>query len=137
MAKQTIDVPPEVGSAVTAISGMETLGKTAVSLLFILALILALSYLLRKLNRGAGHNHHLLRQVASASLGTRERVVVMEVNDTWLVLGVSSGRINKLHECPVPENDSPAPAGSSGEPGFAQRLALLMNPDSSQRQSKT
>lgn len=119
-------MPPEVGSAVTAISGMETLGKTVISLLFILALILALSYVLRRINQTPRHSHQMLRQVASASLGQRERVVVMEINSTWLVLGIGSGGISKLHECPAQENQDSPPDTDVTVSSFADRLSRLV-----------
>ncbi|TGD73145.1 flagellar biosynthetic protein FliO [Mangrovimicrobium sediminis] len=104
---------------VDTISSMAMLGKTALSLLFIVALILALSYLLRRLNRSGGSGRQLLRQVASTSLGPRERVVVVEFNGTWLVLGVGGGQVNKLHETPA--DPELAASGQAGQ--FARQLA--------------
>lgn len=115
------------GSSVDALNGMATLGKTAVSLLLIVGLILLLSYVLRRLNSSGRSSNQLLKQVASASLGPRERVVVLEFNDTWLVLGVGGGQITKLHEAPAvdsgPTDQQPPQAAS-----FANRLAGLLHP---------
>jgi flagellar protein FliO/FliZ len=33
-------------------------------------------------------------------VGPRERVVIVEVEDTWLVVGVAPGRVNALHQMP-------------------------------------
>ncbi|WP_024198482.1 flagellar biosynthetic protein FliO [Escherichia coli] len=41
-----------------------------------------------------------LKISASASLGARERVVVVDVEDARLVLGVTAGQINLLHKLP-------------------------------------
>lgn len=81
-----------------AIDGMAMLGKTALSLLFIVGLILALSYLVKRINARTLSGDPLLKQIASTSLGPKERVVVVEIDDTWLVLGVGGGQISKLHE---------------------------------------
>ena len=43
----------------------------------------------------------LLKIVSSAPVGTRERVVVVEVADTWLVLGVTPSQVNTLHTLPA------------------------------------
>jgi flagellar protein FliO/FliZ len=126
--EETVSNAPEIGSAVNAISGMETLAKTGVSLLLILALILVLSYLLRKLNHAPRQSHRLLKQIASASLGPRERIVVMEINSTWLVLGVSGSAISKLHECPAVDSDTAAVAADAQASPFAARLAGFLRP---------
>ncbi len=42
-----------------------------------------------------------LKISASASLGARERVVVVDVEDARLVLGVTAGQINLLHKLPL------------------------------------
>lgn len=52
-----------------------------------------------------------LKVSASASLGPRERVVVIEVEDARLVLGVTATQITHLHTLPPAAADSnPAPA---------------------------
>ena len=42
-----------------------------------------------------------MRVVGGASVGTRERVVVVEVEDARLVLGVCPGRVQTLHVLPA------------------------------------
>ena len=67
----------------------------------IVALLLAGSlYLLKRLAAPSGSSAALLRVISGASIGTRERVVIVEVGETWLVLGVAPGQISKLHELP-------------------------------------
>jgi flagellar protein FliO/FliZ len=59
-------------------------------------------------------------------VGARERVVIVEVGSTWLVLGVAPGRVSALAE--VPRQPTPAQAASptsvSGE-GFPDWLRKL------------
>jgi len=100
---------------------MAMLGKTASALLFIIALLLILSYLIRRLNTHRATDTLLMRHVASTSLGPKERVVVLEINDTWLVLGVAGGRINKLHETPALHHSGSERAPSPVE--FAEELS--------------
>ncbi|MDR5866456.1 flagellar biosynthetic protein FliO [Halomonas koreensis] len=110
-----------------ALMGMATLGKTAAALALILAIILGCSLLLRRLGGGGQGRGPRPRVVGSTSIGQRERVVIVEVEDTWLVLGVGSGRVTKLHELPAAE-EAKAPAEAPGEPGdgFAARFARAL-----------
>lgn len=56
--------------------------------------------LLKHLNAPRGATASLLRVISGAAVGARERVVVVEVGETWLVLGVAPGQVTKLHELP-------------------------------------
>jgi flagellar protein FliO/FliZ len=59
-------------------------------------------------------------------VGTRERVVIVEVGSTWLVLGVAPGRVSALAE--VPRQSVSAQTTSPGTPpgeGFAGWLSKL------------
>lgn len=38
-----------------------------------------------------------LRVIAAVHVGPRERVVVVEAGEAWLVLGVAPGRVNAIH----------------------------------------
>lgn len=71
------------------------------ALIAIIALILAAAWLVKRLGfapKRTGVNG--LKISASASLGARERVVVVDVEDARLVLGVTAGQINLLHKLP-------------------------------------
>lgn len=97
-----------------------SLGGTVFALLLVVGLILALGWLAKRMpgfGRGASNNG--LRMVASLPIGARERVVVVEVGTTQLLLGVGPGGTRTLHtlEQPLPE------AGPTQAPQFAQLLA--------------
>ena len=66
------------------------------ALIAIIALILAAAWLVKRL----GFAPKRTGVSASASLGARERVVVVDVEDARLVLGVTAGQINLLHKLP-------------------------------------
>lgn len=75
----------------------------------VLALIGAAAWASRRFGRlpfGAGQG---LRVLGGLSVGTRERVVLIEVGGTQLLVGVAPGRVQALHvlETPlaVPEGD--------------------------------
>ncbi|WP_110665421.1 flagellar biosynthetic protein FliO [Salinicola halophilus] len=103
------------------------LGKTALSLAVVVGVILLCAWLLKRMgpNRRAGSQH--LRVVASTPVGQRERVVIVEVEDRWLVLGVGGGQVTKLDSLAPPVGP---PASHIGEPplagSFSQRLRQAM-----------
>ena len=91
--------------------------QTALGLALVLALIFAVGWLMRRASPAAGAGS-LLRTVASLPVGQRERAVLVEVGDQWLLLGVAAGAVSMLHAFPkgcVPEPVKPMK--------FAQLLA--------------
>jgi flagellar protein FliO/FliZ len=62
--------------------------------------------------------------VGGVMLGPRERLVVVEVGDTWLLLGVGGGQVNILHTLPRPSGYVPSPHDPL--PGFADKLKDLL-----------
>lgn len=74
----------------------------------ILLLILFIAWLVRKLGFAPQiKQNKLLKVVSNCSVGQRERVVIVEVDNTWLVLGVTAQQITALHTLPAqPINDS-------------------------------
>ncbi|MBT9431212.1 flagellar biosynthetic protein FliO [Candidatus Sodalis endolongispinus] len=84
----------------------------------------------------AGRSGNRLAIRASCSVGPREKVLIMQVDDTWLVLGVTPQHITTLHSLPAPaqtEHDAcgPAPAQTEHDAcgpapeDFRQRLLRL------------
>jgi flagellar protein FliO/FliZ len=91
---QAADPPPalpEVGAG---------LGQVVFGLIVVIALLWASLYLLRRLQTSRGGPTAGLRVVAATAVGPRERVVVVEVGETWLVVGVAPGQVRALHTLP-------------------------------------
>jgi flagellar protein FliO/FliZ len=65
----------------------------------IVAIVGAL-WLLKRLSAAHGAGGGALRVIAGTALGPRERVVLLEVADTWLVVGVAPGQVSALHRMP-------------------------------------
>ncbi|CAB3888245.1 flagellar biosynthetic protein FliO [Achromobacter anxifer] len=75
--------------------------RVIVGLILVLAAILVSAWLARRAGltqRGGGN---LLRQVASLPVGPRQSIVVVEVENTWLVVGVGPNQLNTLHTLPA------------------------------------
>lgn len=104
-----------------SVSGLAMLGKTATALAVVIGVILLCAWLLRRLHGARPLPGQALRIMGSIAVGQRERVVIVAVDDTWLVLGVSSGQVSKLHHMPAPS--TPTAPGEAPARGFAERLA--------------
>lgn len=71
------------------------------ALLGIIAFILIMAWLAKRFGlAGKTANARGLKVSASTSLGPRERVIIVDVEDARLVLGVTASHINVLHKLP-------------------------------------
>lgn len=93
----------------------------------VLALIVLSAWAYRRLARVPRGVGGALRVLGGLSLGTRERVVLIQVGDEQLLLGVAPGRVEALHvlAAPIPTSPPSAPAAGAGD-GFARRLAAAL-----------
>jgi len=64
-----------------------------------------------------------LRVLGGVAVGQRERVVMVEVGETWLVVGVAPGRVNALHAMPKLPDAAPSATPPAPPSGFAASLA--------------
>lgn len=99
-----------------------TMLQTALGLAVVIGVLFLAAYLLRKLNGGRGFGSNgPLRVVGGLMIGTRERIVLVEVGDTWLVVGLVPGQIRTLHTLPKGELKTPG----DGDRLFAQWLKQI------------
>ena len=83
--------------------GAESLFQTVGGLLFILALIFGGAWLFKRYGSLPAGGKGLVKVLGGASVGTRERVVLIEVENTRLLLGVAPGQVRTLHRLPMDE----------------------------------
>lgn len=100
--------------------------QAGLGLALVLALIFLLAWAARRLGLQQSGSGRLLKVVSSVMVGQRERVVVVEIGDSWLVLGVAAGQVRALHTLPA-ENRSeavaaPARDGNHDANAFSQKL---------------
>lgn len=100
------------------------LGQTTLWLCVVLALIWGTAWVVKRVAPMQGGSNSLVKVVATQAVGQRERVVVVEIKDTWLVLGVAPGRVNSLHVLPK----STSPETVAPNPSFGSLLARIRNP---------
>jgi flagellar protein FliO/FliZ len=99
--------------------------QTILALVFVLALLAALAWFVKRYGPRAGGGSAHLRVVGALSLGGRERIMVVEVGDQWIVVGASPGRINALATMPKQEGVEPSSVLAAHLPpatGFADWL---------------
>jgi len=89
------------------------------SLVLVLAAVALVAWLMKRINLPQHGAASLLKVISGVAVGPRERVVLVEVNDTWLVVGVAPGQVRTLHT--LPKGQVPAqPAHSFGNDGKFQ-----------------
>jgi flagellar protein FliO/FliZ len=77
-------------------------------------------WLLARFARPGSAHSSLLHVVATIHVGPRERVVLVEAGDAWLVIGVAPGRVNAIHTLARDPAARPVPP-----PPFADWLRKL------------
>ncbi len=71
--------------------------QSFLALALVVGAIAAVAWALKRVTRPASGASQLLKVVGTHALGPRERLVVIEVGESWLVLGVTGQSINSLH----------------------------------------
>ncbi|MBS1189617.1 MAG: Flagellar biosynthesis protein, FliO [Rhodocyclaceae bacterium] len=91
----------------------------------IVALLAGTAWLARKVTGGKGFGQGGVKVVGGVALGPRERIVLVEAGNTWLVIGIVPGQIRTLHTMPKGEA-LPADLAAAVDKPFAQWLKQMM-----------
>jgi len=110
-----------------AVSAAGSLLQVFIGLVAVLLLIAASAWVGKRFGIARGGSSGLLQVIGSASVGARERVVVVEVGESWLVVGVAPGSVNALTTLPKGTLQPPSPS-IPGAPFAARLQQLLENP---------
>lgn len=115
MAQEQEAPARETTSAPDTLVTMLTLGA---GLLAVLALIFGCAWIVRRMGGMTGGNTRAIKVVSVMAMGTRERVALIEVGGTQILVGVTPSTIRTLHvfDEPVVSSDDPV----SGD--FARKL---------------
>lgn len=99
-------------------------------LALILMLIYGLSWFVKRFAQGGFMQNSSIKMVASMPLGTRERLMLVEVGGKQILLGVTAAQINSLHvfdeqvvQVPDKKADRPTAPGASD---FSQKLMAIL-----------
>lgn len=108
-------LPAHAASPTPAGGGLQLLFGMVV----VLGLLMGIAWWLKRFGPVRGSGSSAAKIVGGVSVGTRERVMVVEVGDQWIVIGVAPGSVNALSTMPrqehlVPEAQDGAPKDFSG-----------------------
>lgn len=117
MAAEPVGPPPIASPLASALQMLLGLG-------IVLVAIACTVWLLRRLTPGQVGSASDLRVVAAVAVGPKERVVLVDVGDQRLVLGVAPGQVTKLTEMPRPAMEEALPVAAPPFVGkFKEMLA--------------
>ncbi|MEQ5840244.1 flagellar biosynthetic protein FliO [Paraburkholderia acidicola] len=112
----------QIASGVGAGTAVPSLGvgavlQTIVGLVVVIGIVFGFAWLARRLGFQPAQRSGLVKTIGGASLGGKERVALVEIGDTWLVLGAAPGQVRLLHTMPAGQ--------AVAEPGAEQSVAPL------------
>ncbi|KRP84049.1 flagellar biosynthetic protein FliO [Pseudomonas lactis] len=110
--------------AVGSVGGQLT--QLVLGLLLVIGLIFLLAWLMRRVQRIGPGNGQVIELVGSRALGPRDRLVLVQVGEEQILLGITPGRITPLHVLKTPVD---AVKTEAATPEFAQRLMELLGKD--------
>jgi flagellar protein FliO/FliZ len=91
--------------------------QVAMGLGAVVALMAGITWLLKRAGVSGAGGNNVAKVIGGVSVGNRERVMVIEVADQWIVVGVAQGRVNALTT--MPRQEHPA----SGQPPLPNNFA--------------
>jgi flagellar protein FliO/FliZ len=104
---------------------VSSLAQLTLSLLAIVALILAISWVLKRTRLAGPRGRGQISVVDEITLGPRERVVLLRVGDSQVLVGIAAAGIVGLTPLGTPIVLQ-QPAAPAGAPAFAERLREFM-----------
>lgn len=124
-------------------TGMGQLLQVTLGLFAVLAMILATAWIVRRTGAVRGIAGGQLRVLGALSMGQRERVVLIQVGETQLLVGIAPGQVRTLHVLDKPivsdgangcvvsaladDDASASAADSAGVKGKKMKPALFGN----------
>ncbi|OXJ21105.1 flagellar biosynthetic protein FliO [Burkholderia sp. AU6039] len=121
-----VNHPGSIASSVMVGSAAPSLGfgavlQTLVGLAVVIGLVFACAWLARRFGFQHARRGGPLKVVSSVAVGAKESATIVEIGDTWLVLGVAPGNVRLLHTLPAGSAAAPvsadAPAGAAPSDG--------------------
>ena len=96
--------------------------QVVLALFLVLGAIVASAWLLRRFGPTQMGPGGALRVLGGVMVGQRERLMLVEVGDTWLIVGVAPGSVTAVHSMPRPAQSEQQTQAMVQQPGFADWL---------------
>jgi len=109
--------------ASTSVGGTDLLGF-ATSLIVVVGAIILLGWLYSRSKFTGGANSDVINVVASRALGTKERLLLVEVAGQQLLVGMTASQVQTLHVFDEPVVAAAAPGNGTG---FAARFKAALS----------
>ncbi|WP_370637418.1 flagellar biosynthetic protein FliO [Cupriavidus sp. AU9028] len=129
----TVSSGAMAADAAAGATGAAALAQAGLGLFAVIALILGLAWVARRTGLVRHATGGAMKVIGSTTLGARQRLLLVEVGDSVLVLGVSAGEIRTLHTLPagsIARDSAPSHGGPTppdlGTGSFAQKLLRSM-----------
>ena len=129
LAAESVTTAATAAAAPAVSSGVAgQLTQLVFGLLLVLGLIFFLAWLLRRVQQaGPAGKGQVIELIGSRALGPRDRLMLVQVGNEQILLGLSPGTITALHVLKEPVQ---VPSGTEkATPEFAQRLMELLGKD--------
>jgi flagellar protein FliO/FliZ len=107
-------LPALAGEPAAASAG--NLFQVLLGLIVVLGLLAGSAWMLKRFGALRPATGNIAKIVGGVSVGTRERVIVVEVADQWIVVGVAPGQVNALSTMPRQEVLPAAGVQAPGQP---------------------
>ncbi|MGZ0781909.1 flagellar biosynthetic protein FliO [Pseudomonas sp. TKO26] len=125
LAAEPVASAAAAAPAAGSVSGQLT--QLVLGLLLVIGLIFFLAWLLRRVQQaGPAGKGQVIELIGSRALGPRDRLVLVQVGNEQILLGLTPGTITPLHVLKEPVQ---VPSAEQATPEFAQRLMELLGKD--------
>ena len=125
LATPLLSFAADMAQPLPVVSPFSSLLRMFFGLAVVLVVIAGLVWGIKKTPLGQAGNAGGLRVVSAVAVGPKERVVLVDVGETRLVLGVAPGHVVRLLEMARPD-DIEAPASNNMTPSFVLRLKEVL-----------
>ncbi len=111
-----------VGDGIVTADPISVIGGLLIVLLF----IFLIAWLVKRIGAlPLSNNMAVMKTIAAISVGPREKVVLIEVGEQQILVGVAPGRVSHLHTLET-KIDSNSPSASSE---FSKKLKQILSPE--------
>lgn len=125
LAASSLAAAATVAPPAAAPSPFMSLLQVLFGLAVVLGAIVGMAWLFKRLSGGMLGASNRLKVVSGTMVGPKERVVIVELEGEWLVLGVTPQQVNLLSKLPRPEG-AETEVAPAAEP-FARWLKAAMD----------
>jgi flagellar protein FliO/FliZ len=112
---------PQSGLNASPVS-LFSLAQVVLALALVLGAIVLFAWFMRRFVPGQAGAGGLLKVIGGVMVGPKERVVVVEVGDTWLLLGVAASGVTLVHSMAKPASAAATDSASPTSRNFSRLL---------------